>query len=114
MPVIGCDYGFLKMEERAPLITVLVASDMAYKQVGAILFEHKGLQDQFVARCLAGHIRFLGMPKISLRGDACETVPGSSPCEARNGLAERALLTVQGTASRRGLARLRHLDVRFL
>ena len=36
-PVIQCDYSFLKTEDDAPMITVLVAIDAVYKQMVAIL-----------------------------------------------------------------------------
>lgn len=113
VPLIECDYGFLKSSEGAPLITVPVASDTVYKHVVAIPLEHKGSQDSYAARCLAAHIRFFGVPKISVQGDAehalmsvvraaCDLVPGASPrealvnCKDSNGIAERALQTMQG------------------
>lgn len=50
LPVIECDYGFLKSAEGAPLITVLVASDTVYMHVVAIPLEYKGSQDSYAAR----------------------------------------------------------------
>ena len=40
-PVIKCDYCFLKTEEDAPMVTVLVAIDTVYKQMVAIPLEKK-------------------------------------------------------------------------
>ena len=40
-PVIQCDYCFLKTEEDAPMVTVLVAIDTVYKQMVAIPLEKK-------------------------------------------------------------------------
>ena len=37
--VISCDYCFLKTEEDAPMVTVLVAIDTVYKQMVAIPLE---------------------------------------------------------------------------
>ena len=42
-PVIQCDYCFLKTDEEAPIITVLVAIDTVYKHMVAIPTEKKGL-----------------------------------------------------------------------
>ena len=46
-PAIQCDYCFLKTEEDAPTVTVLVATDTAYKQMVAIPLEKKGNRDPF-------------------------------------------------------------------
>ena len=43
-PVIHCDYCFLKTEEDAPMVTVLVAIDTVYKQMIVIPLEKKGKQ----------------------------------------------------------------------
>ena len=52
--LIQCDYCFLKTEEDAPMVTVLVATDTVYKQLVAILLRRKGNRDPFASR---GRIR---------------------------------------------------------
>ena len=67
-PVIQCDYCFLKTEEDAPMVTVLVAIDTVYKQMVAIPLEKKGNRDPFACRSLAALARYVGHPKVIIQG----------------------------------------------
>ena len=69
-PVIQCDYCFLKTEEDAPILTVLVATDTVYKQMVAFPLEKKGNRDPFASRSLAAFARYVGHPKVSIQGDS--------------------------------------------
>ena len=69
-PVIQCDYCFLKTEEDAPMVTVLVAIDTVYKQMVAIPLEKKGNRDPFASRSLAAFARYVGHPKVIIQGDS--------------------------------------------
>ena len=69
-PVIQCDYCFLKTEEDAPMITVLLAIDRVYKQMVAIPLEKKGNRDPFASRSLAAFARYVGHPKVIIQGDS--------------------------------------------
>ena len=63
-PVIQCDCCFLKTEEDAPMVTVLVAVDTVYKQMVAIPLEKKGNRDPFTSHSLAAFARYVGHPKV--------------------------------------------------
>ena len=114
-PVIQCDYCFLKTEEDAPLVTVLVAIDTEYKQMVAIPLEKKGNRDPFASRNLAAFALYVGHPKVIIQGDsehalmavihdACALLtaatPRTSPVNSKgsNGAAERAAQSVEGMA----------------
>ena len=114
-PVIQCDYCFLKTEEDAPMVTVLVAIDTVYKQMVAIPLEKKGNRDPFASRSLAAFARYVGHPKVIIQGDsehalmavihdACALLtaatPRTSPVNSKgsNGAAERAVQSVEGMA----------------
>ena len=62
-PVIQCDCCFLKTEEDAPMVRVLVAIDTVYKQMVAIPLEKNGNRDPFASRSLAAFARYVGHPK---------------------------------------------------
>ena len=117
IPVISCDYCFLQTAVRGPRLTVLVATDNAYKHVVAIPVEEKGVQDRGPARALAGFVRYLGLPRVIVQGDpensmsavvreACGLITGGSAIaresprnsKGSNGAAERAIQTIQGYA----------------
>ena len=68
-PVIQRDYCFLKTEEDAPMVTVLVAMDTVYKQMVAVPLEKKGNRDPFASRSLAAFARYVGHPKVIIQGD---------------------------------------------
>ena len=112
-PVIQCDYCFLKTEEDAPMVTVLVATDTVYKQMVAIPLEKKGNRDPFASRSLAAFARYVGHPKVIIQGDsehafmnvihdACALLtaatPRTSPVNSKgsNGAAERAVQSLKG------------------
>ena len=114
-PVIQCDYCFLKTEEDAPMITVLVAIDTVYKQMVAIPLEKKCNRDPFASRSQAAFARYAGHPKVIIHGDsehvlmavihdACalltSAAPRTSPVHSKgsNGAAERAVQSVEGVA----------------
>ena len=69
-PVIQCDYCFMKTEEDAPMITVLVAIDTVYEQTVAIPLEKKGNRDLFASRSLAAFARHVGHPRVIIQGDS--------------------------------------------
>ena len=112
-PVSRCDYYFLKTEEDAPLVTVLVAIDTVYKHMVAIPLEKKGNRDLFASRSLAAFARYVGHPEVIIQGDsehalmvhdACALLtaatPRTSPVNSKgsNGAAERAVQPVEGMA----------------
>ena len=66
--VIQCDYCFLKTQEDAPMVTVLVAMDTVYKQMVAIPLEKKGNRDPFASRSMAAFARYVGHPKVITQG----------------------------------------------
>ena len=68
--VIQCDDCFLKTEEDAPMISVLVAIDTVYKQMVAIPLEKKGNRDPFASRSLAAFARCVGRPNVITQGDS--------------------------------------------
>ena len=68
-PVIQCDDSFVKTEEDAPVVTVLVATDTVYKQMVAIPLEKKGNRDPFASRSLAAFARYVGHLKVIIPGD---------------------------------------------
>ena len=99
-PVIQCDYCFLKTEEDAPMMTVLVAIDK------------KRIRDPFASRSLTAFARYVGHPKVIIQGesgrplvavvhDACalltSATPRTSPVNSKgsNGAAERAAQSVE-------------------
>ena len=55
-PVIQCDYCFLKTEEDAPVITVLVAIDTVFQKVVSIPLEQEGKQ-RSICKSQSGRIR---------------------------------------------------------
>ena len=55
-PVIQCDYCFLKTEEDAPMVTVLVAIDTECKQMVAIPLKKEGKQ-RSICKSQSGRIR---------------------------------------------------------
>ena len=114
-PVIQCDYCFLKTEEDAPMVTVMVAIDRVYKQMVAIPLEKKGNRDPFASHSLAAFERYVGHPKVIIQGDseyaltavihdACALLtvatPRTSPVNSKGskGAAERAIQSVDGMA----------------
>ena len=109
------DYCFLKTEDDAPMITVLVAIDTVYKQTFAIPLEKKGNRDPFASRSLAAFARYVGHAKVITQGDcevalmavihdACALLtaatPRTSPVNSKgsNESAERAVEAVEGMA----------------
>ena len=111
-PVIQCDYCFLKTEEDAPMVTVLVAIDTVYKQMVAIPSEKKGNRDPFASRSLAAFARYVGHSKVIIQGDsehalmavihdACALLtaatPRTSPVNSK-GSNERGVQSVEGVA----------------
>ena len=108
-PVIQCDYCFLKTEQDAPMVTVLVAIDTVYKQMVAVPLEKKGNRDPFASRSLAAFARYVGHPKVIIQGDSEHALtavihdacaPRTSPVNSKgsNGAAERAVQSVEGMA----------------
>ena len=114
-PVIQCDNCFLKTEEDAPMVTVLVAVDTVYEQMVAIPLEMKGNRDPLASRSLAAFARYVGHPKLIIQGDsehalmavihdACALLtaatPRTSPVNSKgsNGAAERAVQSVEEVA----------------
>ena len=112
-PVFQCDY-FLRTEEDAPMITVLVAIDTVYIEMVAIPLEEKGNRDPFAKRSLAVFARDIGHPKVIIQGDsehalmaviydACAPLTAATRRTAlvngtgSNG-AERAVQSVEGMA----------------
>ena len=108
----GTDYCFLKTEENAPTITVLVATDAVCKQMVAISHEQNGNRDPFASRSLAAFARYVGHPKVIIQGDsehalmavihdACAMLtvatPRTSPENSKgsNGAAERGVQSVE-------------------
>ena len=111
-PVIQCDYCFLKTEEDAPMVTVLVAIDTVYKQMVAISLEKKRNRDPYSSRSLAAFARYVGHPKVIIQGDsehalmaviqdACALLTAATPRTLllnSKGAAERAVQSVEGMA----------------
>ena len=110
--VIQCDYFFLKTEEDAPMVPVLVAMGKVYKQMVAIHLEKK--KDPFASRSLAA---FALYPKVIIQGDsehalmavihdACAVLTAATPrtslvnSKGSNGAAERAVQSVESMALR--------------
>ena len=73
-PVIQCDYCFLKTEEDAPMVTVLVAIDTVCKQMVAIPLEKNGNKDPFASRSLAAFARYVGHPNVIIQGDSAHAL----------------------------------------
>ena len=97
------------------MVTVLVAIDTVYKQMIAIPLGKKGNRDPFASRSLAAFARYVGRPKVIIKGDsehalmavihdACalltSATPRTSPCNSKgsNGAAERAVQSAEGMA----------------
>ena len=83
-PVIQCDYCFLKTEEDAPMVTVLVAIHTVYKQMVATPLEKKGHRHLFASRSLAALERYVGHPKVITQMRLRERTHGSHPRRMRN------------------------------
>ena len=69
-PVIRCDDCFLKTEEDAPMVTVLVAVDAVYRQMVAIPLEKTGNRDPHASRSLAAFARYVVHPEVIIQGDS--------------------------------------------
>ena len=70
-PVIQCEHCFLRTEEDAPMITVLVAIDTVCKQVVAI-------RDPLASRSLAAFARY-GANTMAVTHDACAPLRAATP-----------------------------------
>ena len=69
-PVTQCDYCFLKTEEDAAMVTVLVAIGTVYEQMVVICLQKKGNRDPFASRSLAAFARYVGHSKVIIQGDS--------------------------------------------
>ena len=114
-PVIQCDFCFLKTEEDAPMVTVLVAIDTVCNRWLPFLLKRKETEIRLPSRSLAAFARYVGHPKVIIQGDsehalmaaihdACALLtaatPRTSPVNSKgsNGAAERAVESVEGMA----------------